>query len=764
MRAKILIFLSILLLVGYACAAPRTVKVGFFAYAGFHEKDSTGQKSGYGYDLLQEISRFAGLNYEFVGFEKSWNDMLDLLKKGEIDLVSSPRKVPIDDTFFECSLPVGVGDSSGCIVVRKADKGLLDEVNYGISQMDLAEPNWKSRLSLKYYGEEGFDLSASESRDGEFLKDFLRKGRTLKVTVQNAKSPYAYKDDGAAKGILVDLFAEIAHLHGLKYEFVMPAANDTDNITKIKKWHIVLDGRYGMAGGDESWVFTPPYLQDHVLEGYDSLLYGMRIAVPREAPREIASILSKSVMLLSPKLVRAKIAKYAGFRMPNYSGELMQRHSRIATVFGFFVGFLGLGLIASLIWIASRRKLKNRQEELESKLREAAAFANEAKEAKSKFLLNMSHDIRTPMNAIIGYSERAERHLKDEATVQDALRKIRISGGYLLQLIEEVLDMAKIESGKVLLKERMVNLVSCMTELCDGYVPMMKHKNISFIWDFSAIKNKFVVANVNSLRQILYNIVSNAQKFTPYGGRVVFTIEELPCRLDGYAVFDFEISDNGLGMSREFLEHIFDEFSREQSSTQSGVQGTGLGMSIVKRLVDMLGAEIDIQSEVGLGTTVHVRAQFKIATESDVSIDHCEVSLAEVNDFMKGKRVLLVEDNEFNREVAQDFLQDVQIVVEMADNGLEAVAKVREHAPDYYDCILMDVQMPVMDGYEATRAIRQIFPQVHIPIVALSANAFEEDKQKSIAAGMDDHLAKPIVVARVLETMYSLMQRKFNTK
>ena len=187
-------------------------------------------------------------------------------------------------------------------------------------------------------------------------------------------------------------------------------------------------------------------------------------------------------------------------------------------------------------------------------------------------------------------------------------------------------------------------------------------------------------------------------------------------------------------------------------------------MSIVKRLVDMLGAEIDIQSEVGLGTTVHVRAQFKIATESDVSIDHCEVSLAEVNDFMKGKRVLLVEDNEFNREVAQDFLQDVQIVVEMADNGLEAVAKVREHAPDYYDCILMDVQMPVMDGYEATRAIRQIFPQVHIPIVALSANAFEEDKQKSIAAGMDDHLAKPIVVARVLETMYSLMQRKFNTK
>ena len=762
MRAKKLIFLFALLLVSYACASPRSVKVGFFANSGYHEILSNGQKSGYGYELLSEISRFADLNYEFVGYDKNWDDMLEMLRKGEIDLVSSAQKKIKDGTPFDYSLPVG--PDSNYIVVRKSDKALLDEINYGIRQMDMVEPNWKNRLYLKYYGSENLAYSVFNERERVYLKDFLRQNRTLKVTVQNVKAPYAYVENGVAKGILLDIFAEIARPHDLKYEFVVPAANDTDNVTKIKKWHIVLDGHYGMAGGDDGWVFTPLYLRDLVLDGYDSLLYGMRIAVPRDAPREVTSILTKGVLMLSPKSMREYVVKYAGFRMPNYSGKLLQIHSRAAAVFGAVLGILGLALIASLVWIAVRRKLKNRQEVLDSRLRDAEAFAAEAKEAKSKFLLNMSHDIRTPMNAIIGYSERAERHLENKTDVLDALKKIRISGGYLLQLIEEVLDMAKIESGRVLLKERMMNITSCMTEFCEGCMPMMNHKNISFIWDFSVIKNKFVIANVSSLRQILYNIISNAQKFTPYGGRVVFTIEELPCRVDGYAVYDFEISDNGLGMSKEFLDHIYDEFSREQSSTQSGVQGTGLGMSIVKHLVDMMGAEISIQSEVGLGTTVRVRTQFKIATESDVSIDGCEHNSVEVGDFLKGKRVLLVEDNEFNREVALDFLQDAQMTVEIAENGLEAVAKVKEHAPDYYDCILMDIQMPVMDGYEATRAIRQAFPQAKIPIIAVSANAFEEDRQKSLAAGMDDHLAKPIVVAKVFESMYSLMQRKINEK
>lgn len=569
-------------------------------------------------------------------------------------------------------------------------------------------------------------------------------------------------DENVAKGILLDLFAEIAKQNGLKFEFVAPAENDIDNSMKFKKMQIVLDATYGMAGNDDWWVFTPEYVQGQVLDGSDSLLLGLRIAVPRDMPREIASVLTKSIMALTQKTIRDKVVKYAGFRMPNYSGKLIHVQSHVMILFGIIFVFVGMVLIASLVWLSFRRRLKNRQDELDSKLREANAYAAEAKEAKSKFLLSMSHDIRTPMNAIIGYADRAERRIENKTNVQDALRKIRMSGGYLLQLIEEVLDMAKIESGQVLLKERMVNLVSCMTELCNGCEPMMKHKNISFIWDFSTVKNKFVVANVNSLRQILYNIISNAQKFTTFGGRVVFTVEELPCRVNGYAVFDFEVSDNGLGMSKEFLEHVYDEFAREQSTTQNGVQGTGLGMSIVKRLVDMMGAEIDIQSEIGLGTTVHVRTQFKIATESDVELDQGDEFTAEKGDFLKGKHVLLVEDNEFNREVAQDFLLDADMTVDIAENGLEAVTRVREHSPDFYDCILMDVMMPVMDGYEATTAIRKIYPQRRIPIIALSANAFEEDRQKSIASGMDAHLAKPFAVTKVLGTMYSLMQRNVN--
>lgn len=752
MRAKIFIFLLLLLLGGYAYAGPRNVKVGFYANSGYHVISENGETTGYGYELFRRMSRYANLDFEFIYSLKNRDGMLNLLESGDIDIVAPMNKTKELDNLFAFSLPIALG--SEYIVARKSDSTLLKEIDYALRQMDLVEPNWKNQMNRTYFDDEALDLSKFSERERKFLQDFRGKDRMLKVTVRDVEYPYAYFEDGMPKGILVDIFAEIALHNGLKYEFVK--TYDT------KKPLVVLDGHKGMAGGDGSWVFTPQYLHEQVLAGNDSLLYGMCIAVPRSAPRELASILTMGVLSLSPKLVRAKVTKYAGFRMPNYSGELMHEHSRIAVVFGGIFGFLGIALIASLVWLAFRRKLKNRQNELDLKLREANAFAAEAKEAKSKFLLNMSHDIRTPMNAIIGYADRAERHITNTEDVQDALKKIRLSGGYLLQLIEEVLDMAKIESGQLLIKERMVNLTSCMTDLCESFVPMMNQKNLSFIWDFSQIKNKFVMASVSSLHQILYNIISNAQKFTTYGGRVVFTIEELPCQVYGYTVFDFEISDNGLGMSKAFLEHIFEEFAREQNSTQSRLQGTGLGMSIVKRLADMIGAEIEIQSEIGLGTTVHVRTQFKIATESDVALDHGEKPALDDGVFLKGKHVLLVEDNEFNREVAQDFLLDAEMTVDVAENGLEAVSRVREHSPDFYDCILMDVQMPVMDGYEATKAIRNIYPQAKIPIIALSANAFEEDRQRSLDAGMDDHLAKPFVVTKVLETMNDLMQRKVN--
>ncbi len=759
MRITLLSVLFFLLVGGQIFASPQTVKVGFFANSGYHEISPKGEKGGYGYELLRLMSRYADLNFEFVGYDKTWNDMLKMLESSDIDLVTSNQKTENLGALFTCSLPVGPNDD--CILVRKSDKGLLDEINYAIGQMDDENPSWRNQLYLKHFDKEQNNSSVLSERERLFLKALKQSNKFLKVTVQDAKFPYAYMDGDVARGVLMDLFAEIAGQYGLKYEFVKPSENDGDNSVKFKKLQIVLDATYDMAGGDDWWVFTPEYLRDRLFDHNDSLLLGLRIAVPRDVPRELASVLTKSMLAISPKTVRAKVIKYAGFRMPNYSG-VERQYSQIMVVFGAVFGILGLMLLSSLVWIAFRRRLKNRQDELDFKLREANAYAAEAKEAKSKFLLNMSHDIRTPMNAIIGYADRAERHLQNQVDVQDALRKIRLSGGFLLQLIEEVLDMAKIESGQVSLKERMVNLTSCMDELCDACEPMMKHKNISFVRDFSAIKNNFVVANVNSLRQILYNIISNAQKFTTFGGRVVFTVEELPCRVSGFAVFNFEISDNGLGMSKEFLEHIYDEFAREQSSTQSGVPGTGLGMSIVKRLVDMMGGEIDVQSEIGLGTTVHVRTQFKIVSESDVSLENVETCSLENADFLKGKRVLLVEDNEFNREVAQDFLHDAEMVVECAENGLEAVTKVSEQPAGYYDCILMDVQMPVMDGYEAAMAIRKLYPSSKLPIVALSANAFEEDRQKSMASGMDAHLEKPFVAAKVLGTMSSLMQRKVN--
>ena len=443
MRAKIIFFLLLMLLGGYSYASPQKIKVGFFTNSGYHEISDNGEIEGYGYELFRRISRYANLNFEYVFRNRTRDDMLRMLENGEIDAVVPVNKTKELESMFAVSLPVGL--NSDYIVVRKSDSTLLNEIDYAIDQMDLTEPNWKNQMYRKYFGDDVLDVSVLTERERKYLQEFRSADRMLKVSVRNAVFPYAYVDNGIPKGILLDIFAEIALHNGLKYEFI--ENNDP------KKTLIVLDGLYNMEGGDDSWVFTPQYLHEQVLAGYDSLLYGMCIAVPRNSPRELASILTKGILALSPKTVRSKVTKYAGFRMPNYSGELLHKHSRVAIVFGSILVLLGIGLIASLVLLSFRRKLRTRQNELTYKLREANAFAAEAKEAKSKFLLNMSHDIRTPMNAIIGYADRAEHHISNTAYVQDALKKIHISGGYLLQLIEEVLDMAR-KSGKVEFKQQ----------------------------------------------------------------------------------------------------------------------------------------------------------------------------------------------------------------------------------------------------------------------------------------------------------------------
>jgi len=387
---------------------------------------------------------------------------------------------------------------------------------------------------------------------------------------------------------------------------------------------------------------------------------------------------------------------------------------------------------------------------------EKAELANKA---KSAFLFNMSHDIRTPLNAMIGFTDMAVKNIDDKAKALDCLNKSKLSSEHLLSLINDVLDMSRIESGKVELDLNPVNL----GENGEDYVPMLRSlaekKNVHFDFAQHDIQNRYVYVDFLRLNQVVINVVSNAVKYTPSGGSVTVDISQIPSEREGYGLYQIVIKDTGIGMSAEYQQHLFDEFSRERTSTVSKQQGTGLGLAITKRIIDMMEGSIEVDSKVGEGSKFTIRIPMRIQEHpEDVEQVRFAHSEQEAVSF-EGFKVLVVEDNELNLEISKDILESAGVVVESAEDGSIAVERLKEKGPDYYDCILMDIQMPVMDGFEATRTIRQMFPDKRIPIIALSANAFDEDRRKSFEAGMDGHLAKPIVIAQLEDALKKYLKK-----
>ena len=385
--------------------------------------------------------------------------------------------------------------------------------------------------------------------------------------------------------------------------------------------------------------------------------------------------------------------------------------------------------------------------------RKAADIANKA---KTSFLFNMSHDIRTPMNAIIGFNDMAMRHLDDSERVKDCLAKVDMSSKHLLSIINDVLDMARIESGKVTIEEKPMSLKKVSEELCNIVTQNVKDKNLTMTTDFSHITHDFVIADELRVNRVMMNLISNSIKYTPEGGTVSYTVTEEAYYADGTASYEFVVADNGIGMSPEYLEHVFEAFSRERSSTINSIQGTGLGMAITKELVELLGGTICITSEEGIGTTVTVHLSFKTLDEQNYSDADEATVISPVS--LKGKRVLLAEDNELNREIAMEILEEADMQVVPAENGQVAVDLFLNDEP--FDVILMDVQMPVLDGYEATAKIREAEAnlQCHVPIIATTANAYAEDIANCRKAGMDAHLAKPIDVQKMFSVLSDIMK------
>ena len=375
--------------------------------------------------------------------------------------------------------------------------------------------------------------------------------------------------------------------------------------------------------------------------------------------------------------------------------------------------------------------------------------------AKREFLFNMSHDIRTPMNAIIGFTALAQTHIDDRGQVEDYLKKISVSSQHLLSLINDVLDMSRIESGKVTLEAKPVHLPELVHELRDIVQAVVSEKDLSLTLDTVGVENEDVIADPLRLEQILINVLANAVKFTPDGGQISLWIVQKDTAPAGYADFEFHIKDNGIGMSEEFQKHIFEQFARERTSTVSKIQGTGLGMAITKSLVDMMGGRITVKSEQGKGSEFTISLRFPIGEAKTEQTPPAAKASA-----FTGKKLLVVEDNELNLEIASTLLKEAGFEVDTAENGKVAVEKVEAASADRYDLILMDIQMPEMDGYEATRRIRALpdTKKAALPIVAMTANAFEDDRKNALRAGMNGHIAKPLDIPKLFQVLSELLK------
>ena len=411
-------------------------------------------------------------------------------------------------------------------------------------------------------------------------------------------------------------------------------------------------------------------------------------------------------------------------------------------VLAIAVSYIFSLLVATIYYQISSKK--HREKQYAADLKKAAELAKSANEAKTRFLFNMSHDIRTPMNAIIGFSGLLEKNLQNGKQAKEYLGKICSSGNLLMTIINQILEIARIESGTIALQLKAEDINTVFHTVNTVFEEDIRKKNLQYSTDLD-VYHTFIFCDRVKLQEIMLNIISNAIKYTSDGHAVHVKIYEKDSEDPRKARFIFNCEDTGIGMSEEYLPHIFEEFSREHTTTENKVAGTGLGLPIVKSMIELMGGSIQVESTQGVGTKFTVDISFDMASEADVYRDQISEQ-PDVLEKLEGKRILLAEDNDLNAEIAIELLAEEKIVVDRAKDGAECLDKLEKAVPGYYDMILMDIQMPVMDGYDAAARIRRMKDEkkASIPIIAMIANAFAEDRQKAISMGMNDHVAKPI--------------------
>lgn len=528
---------------------------------------------------------------------------------------------------------------------------------------------------------------------------------------------------------------------------------------------------YGKADATYLYYYMALYYLNQ--GSYKNLVYeildnpgpDVHIAFTAGVSHELSGIISKCISQISNEERTQIINKYTTFQPQNMDFvTYIAYNPQMTLLFFIFILAISLGFLLMYMRLHEKKRLLVQEQAYAVKQEQLAEAAQAANKSKTSFLFNMSHDIRTPMNAIIGFANLAQNDKCSTEQMHSYLSKILVASQHLLSLINDIFEMSRIESGKITLEPAPTSWDEMLQELQTIMQEQIASKKQSLTISIAPLTHDYVMIDKLRMEQVLVNLVSNASKYTPEHGSIRVELAQYPADKPGCALYKLSVIDNGMGMSEDFVKKIFSPFERANNSTVSKIQGTGLGMSITKSIVDLANGTIDVKSKLGEGTEIIVAVTLCLCTDAETAARNAkqldkQQAQAEQPDF-KGKRLLVVEDNKLNREITVTILEQTGIITEQAEDGSVAVKMVQEAAPGYYDLILMDIQMPIMDGYEATKQIRALPDKrlAQLPIIAVSANAFEEDKKASLAAGMDGHIAKPINVPDLFALMQKLIK------
>ena len=597
-----------------------------------------------------------------------------------------------------------------------------------------------------------------------FLKKTIEAGIDLDDAYFESVASRLYGDDPAVKTIELAPSGIIQNVYPFKENqkaigMDMLAEHERKEAATLAKdtRKYTLEGPYDLKqGGKGALLYDPIYVNEEfwgfsiLVIDWDAFLDEIHLSDLKKASYDFVIwktdrvtkkkiIISQSSKNIDPNtlLIKCKLPNNKwNFEIVPKQGWINTYVIRSLVIASVLIDFLVTAAIAQF-------EIRHRKDlEYASQIEWQAKKAQEASAAKSRFLFSMSHDIRTPMNAIMGYTELMEKNIGNSEKEKDYLSKIHSSSKFLLDLINSILEMARIESGKETLNIKACNIFDVLDSLNSVFEKLAYEKGLEYQCT-TKIQHPYIYCDPIKFEEILLNIVGNSVKYTK-NGNISIHVEEVES-----GQFQCMIQDTGIGMSEAYLPHAFEDFSREKSGTQTSVKGTGLGLAIVKSLVELMNGTIEISSQVNQGTTTRIKFHFEIAKESELEKNQ-ETNIID----LKGKHILLAEDNDLNAEIAMTLLSDYGMIVDHVSDGVACVKKVKENK---YDLILMDIQMPNMDGYQATQIIREFSD---IPIVAMTANAFEEDKQKVLSIGMNGHIAKPIDMDKVISTLSKVLTFK----